>query len=83
MLTLDEDALICDLAQVYGVLDHEALPPWKVAALAKGLSGSSRIKQAIFEKLAEAQPDPAKRLAEFEAERERYLRERGLSNGSD
>lgn len=83
MLTLDEDALICDLAQVYGVLDHEALPPWKVAALAKGLSGSSRIKQAIFSRLAEAQPDPAQRLAEFEAERERYLRERGLSNGSD
>ena len=82
MLALDEDALICDLAQVYGVLDHEALPPWKVAALAKGLSGGSRIKQAIFSKLAE-QPTAHKSLAEFEAERERYLRERGLSNGSD
>lgn len=79
---MDEDALICDLAQVYGVLDHEKLPPWKTAVLAKGLPATSRIKQAVFRKMAE---EPAKHitLAEFEAERERYLRERGLGDGSD
>lgn len=83
MLALDEDALICDMAQVYGVLDHEQLPPWKLAILTKGLPPTSRIKQAAFAKLAD---EPAKHitLAEFEAERERFLQERGLlSHGSD
>lgn len=83
MLALDEEALICDLAQCYGILDHEALPPWKLAVLAKGLGPESRIKQAVFAKLAEAPQAPERSLEEFEAERERFLRERGLSHGGN
>lgn len=82
-MALDEEALICDLAQVYGVLDHEQLPPWKLAVLTKGLPPTSRIKQAVFAKLAEDSQQHIT-LAEFEAERERFLQERGLlSHGSD
>ena len=43
MLSEDEDALICDLAETYGIFDYEALPPNLVAALCSGLRESSRI----------------------------------------
>ena len=39
---LDEDALICDLAETYGVLDYEALPPSTTAALFAGLRDDAR-----------------------------------------
>lgn len=42
MIAEDEDALICDLAETYGIYDYEALPPKLVATLAAGLSQSSR-----------------------------------------
>ena len=47
MVATDEDALTCDLWEVYGVTDWRALPPSKVAVLAFGLSKDSRIKMAI------------------------------------
>lgn len=43
MLSEDEDALICDLAETYGIFDYEALPPKTVAALCSGLREDSRI----------------------------------------
>ena len=44
MIVLDEDALICDLAETYNVLDFRALPLKTAAALACGLRENSRIK---------------------------------------
>ena len=47
MLAVDEDALICDLAETYGVFDYEALPPVLAATLSCGLREDSRIKRKL------------------------------------
>lgn len=47
MIQTDETALICDLAETYGVLDYRALPLRTVAALSSGLRDDSRIKMKI------------------------------------
>lgn len=39
----DEDALVCDLAQTYGIYEYEKLPARKVAVLAFGLPKDARI----------------------------------------
>lgn len=44
MIKLDEDALICDLAEVYNIFDYKQLPAYRVAVFSLGLSDSSRIK---------------------------------------
>ena len=44
MIKLDENALICDLAETYNIYDYEQLPPSKVAVFACGLRNDSRIK---------------------------------------
>lgn len=44
MLALDESALICDLAETYGVLNYRALPAEIAATLCAGLRDNSRIK---------------------------------------
>ena len=44
MLKANEDALICDLAETYHILDYKSLPPVTVAILAVGLRDDSRIK---------------------------------------
>ena len=44
MLALDESALICDLAETYGVLNYRALPVKLLATLCAGLRDNSRIK---------------------------------------
>ena len=43
MLETDEDALVCDLAETYGIYDYESLPLQTVATLSAGLRGDSRI----------------------------------------
>ncbi len=45
MVALDEDALVCDLAETYGVTDYRALPLQTAATLGIGLSWDSRIRQ--------------------------------------
>ena len=47
MLETDEEALICDLAETYGIFDYESLPVQTVAALSIGLRGDSRIKMKM------------------------------------
>lgn len=47
MIALDEDALICDFAETYRVLDYEQLPVVRAATLAAGLRDDSRIKLKI------------------------------------
>lgn len=47
MLETDRTALICDLAETYGILDMEALPVETLAALSVGLRDDSRIKMKL------------------------------------
>lgn len=47
MISVDEDALICDLAETYGILDYKSLPARTVATFASGLRNSSRIMQKM------------------------------------
>lgn len=49
-MVLGEDALICDFAETYHVLDLRGLSPKLAAILAIGLSDSSRIKMKIANK---------------------------------
>ena len=46
-MVTDEDALICDLAETYGVMDMWSLPVLTVATLSIGLGGDSRIMQKM------------------------------------
>ena len=47
MVAADEDALICDFAETYHILDYRALP-WDLrAVLASGLRENSRIKMKL------------------------------------
>lgn len=47
MLSVDEDALICDLAETYGIFDYRQLPVKLVATLVVGLGTESRIKRKM------------------------------------
>lgn len=47
MVGLDEEALICDLAETYHVYDWRSLPVMTAAALAMGLRPTSRIAQKL------------------------------------
>lgn len=55
MISIDKTALICDLAETYGILDYRALPVETLAALSVGLRENSRIKMKISG--AKVQPD--------------------------
>ena len=50
MIKLDEDALICDLAEVYNIFDYKQLPAYRVAVFSLGLSDSSRIKLKLTDR---------------------------------
>lgn len=47
MIALDEDSLICDLAETYNIYDYKQLPLDKVAVFSCGLRENSRIKMKI------------------------------------
>ncbi len=47
MLSVDREALVCDLAETYGILDYRALPASLLATLAVGLREDSRIKMRL------------------------------------
>lgn len=47
MVSLDEEALICDFAEVYHVFDWRSLPARTAATLAAGLGPDSRIARKI------------------------------------
>lgn len=47
MIKLDEDALICDLAETYHIYDYRQLPASKVAVFSLGLRDNSRIKKRL------------------------------------
>lgn len=47
MIALDEDALICDLAETYQIYDYQQLPLSRAAVFACGLRDDSRIKMRM------------------------------------
>lgn len=47
MLRTDRDALVCDLAETYGIFDYRAVPVTLLATLASGLREDSRIKTRL------------------------------------
>jgi len=47
MMVTDEDALVCDFAETYGVMDWRALPIKTAATLAAGLRPDARIVQKM------------------------------------
>lgn len=47
MMATDREALICDLAETYGIYDYRSLPASTVATLSCGLRESSRIKMKM------------------------------------
>ena len=49
MLKLDEDAIICDLAETYNIYDYRQLPALKVAVFVCSLRSDSRIMMKISE----------------------------------
>ena len=49
MIAIDEDALVCDLAETYQIYDYRQLPLMRVAVLASGLRENSRIKMKMSE----------------------------------
>lgn len=53
MLNLDEDALICDLAETYNIYDYRSLPLQSVATFSAGLRDNSRIKMKAADISAE------------------------------
>lgn len=48
MFCIDRDALICDLAETYHVLDYKAVPIMTLATLCAGLHDDSRIKTRMM-----------------------------------
>lgn len=46
-MAVDRDALLCDLAEAYGIFDFRALPVHTLAALCFGLRDNSRIKMKL------------------------------------
>lgn len=51
MIALDEDALVCDLAETYQIYDYKQLPLNQVAVFAYGLRDDSRIKQMMSDQI--------------------------------
>lgn len=48
MICADREALLCDLAETYGIFDLRALPVSTLATLAVGLREDSRIKRKLL-----------------------------------
>lgn len=47
MIKVDENALICDLAETYNIYDYKQLPVKTIAVFSVGLRNSSRIKMKL------------------------------------
>ena len=53
MIGADRDAVICDLAETYGIFNYRALPVEMLATLVCGLRDDSRIKMKIGDSKSE------------------------------
>lgn len=47
-MAIDQNSLVCDLAEVYGIFDYKRVPPRLLATLAAGLGENSRIGQKVY-----------------------------------
>ena len=47
MIALDEDALVCDMAETYHIYDMRTFDPAYIAVLSVGLPAESRIKKSL------------------------------------
>lgn len=47
IIATDENALICDLAEIYHIYDYKSLPLSRVAIFAVGLRNDSRVKMKL------------------------------------
>lgn len=47
MIKFDEEALMCDLAEIYHIYDYKQLSPLKIAVFSIGLNEESRIKMKM------------------------------------
>ena len=47
MINVDEDALVCDMAETYHIYDYRSLPCSRAAVFAAGLRDNSRIKMEM------------------------------------
>lgn len=47
MMQIDEQALVCDLAETYRIYDYRSLPARKVATFCVGLRENSRIRMKM------------------------------------
>lgn len=52
MISFDEDALICDLAETYHIYDYKQLPPTSVAVFCCGLRENSRLNLELNKQAA-------------------------------
>ena len=52
MINLDEESLICDLAETYQIYDYKQLPLQLVAVFSCGLRENSRIKMKLSQQTA-------------------------------
>jgi hypothetical protein len=52
MINLDEESLICDLAEIYQIYDYKRLPLQTVAVFSCGLRENSRIKMKLSQQTA-------------------------------
>lgn len=50
MISADENALICDFAEIYNIYDYKKMPPSQAAILASGLPNDSRIKMKLTDR---------------------------------
>lgn len=55
LLNVCEDAIVCDMAETYGILNIKGLPVQKLATLVLGLRDNSRTKLMISGTKADAQ----------------------------
>jgi len=53
MIKIDEDALICDLAETYHIFDYRQLPLNTIAVFSVGLRDNSRIKMKMNNQLVD------------------------------
>ena len=57
MIAVDENALMCDLAETYGIYHYRQLPPTLVAVFCSGLRENSRIKNEVKRSRGSARSD--------------------------
>ena len=84
MIDLDEDALICDFAETYHILNYRELPPTLAGVLACGLRDDSRIKMKMMDMKVPLESIFLAAIADkIEAQIHQYAKAHGAKNISE